>query len=109
MWFQLKRRFSRFKSRSPVGRKWFLRATSEPGDDTNPYPVESPLSGAMGLFEKAGRRFEQFKREAKAAAEEEAEYECAACEARLYTAQARCPECGADEIVPVGRGDDEQR
>lgn len=55
----------------------------------------------MGLFERAGRRFEQFKQEAKAAAEEEADYECTACEARLFTLQEHCPECGADRIVPV--------
>lgn len=53
----------------------------------------------MGLFEKAGRQFEQFKQKATAAASGNADYECAACKARMQTAQESCPECGADEIV----------
>lgn len=55
----------------------------------------------MGLFEEAGRRVEQFKQQAKTAAEEEADYECAACGVPVYTPQEHCPECGAGEIVPA--------
>jgi rRNA maturation endonuclease Nob1 len=61
----------------------------------------------MGLFEKAGRRFEQFKNETKAAAEEEAEYECASCETLLYASADRCPECGGDDVVPIDRSNEE--
>jgi rRNA maturation endonuclease Nob1 len=60
----------------------------------------------MGLFEEAGRRFERFKREAEAVAEGEAEYECAACETRVYATGDRCPDCGSDELVPIETSDD---
>jgi len=56
----------------------------------------------MGLFEEAGRRFEQFKREATAAAGEEADYECGACGTPIYARRDRCPECGAGELVSRG-------
>jgi len=55
----------------------------------------------MGLFEKAGRRFEQFKKQAEEIAEEEAEYGCTACETVLYTDHDDCPECGADSVVAL--------
>lgn len=55
----------------------------------------------MGLFEKAGRRFEQFKQEATDAAKEQAEFECEACDERLFTAHDTCPECGAEAVVPI--------
>lgn len=55
----------------------------------------------MGLFEEAGKRFEQFKQEAASAAEEQADYACEACDERFYTAQDACPECGADAVVPI--------
>jgi predicted nucleic acid-binding Zn-ribbon protein len=61
----------------------------------------------MGLFEKAGRRFEQFKKRAETAAEEEAEYACAACGDRLYADADRCPECGADAVTPIAEDDEE--
>lgn len=60
----------------------------------------------MGLFEKVGRRFEQFKQEASDAAEEQAEYECEACEKRLFTAHDTCPECGAEAVVPIESGEE---
>lgn len=55
----------------------------------------------MGLFEKAGRRFEQFKQEATDAAKEQAEFECEACDERLFTAHDTCPECDAEAVVPI--------
>lgn len=61
----------------------------------------------MGLFEKAGRRFEQFKKRAETAAEREAEFACAACGERLYADADQCPECGADAVVSIS-GDDEE-
>lgn len=64
-----------------------------------------PLYGEMGLFEKAGRQFERFKQKATAAAEENADYECAACRVGFHTARDACPECGADEIVRIESGD----
>ncbi|PSQ15132.1 hypothetical protein BRD00_15370 [Halobacteriales archaeon QS_8_69_26] len=59
----------------------------------------------MGLFEKAGRRFEKFKKATEEAAEEEAEYGCTACETVLYTAQEECPECGAAAVVVLETGE----
>ena len=53
----------------------------------------------MGLFEKAGRRFEKFKQAATEAADEEPDYECAACGTAIRTERDRCPECSAGEIV----------
>lgn len=55
----------------------------------------------MGLFEKAGRRFERFKQEATDAAKDQAEFECEACGERLFTAHDTCPECGAEAVVPI--------
>ena len=53
----------------------------------------------MGLFEKFGRQVEQFKRTAKEAAEEDANYRCRACDARFNAHNDQCPECGAQEVV----------
>lgn len=52
----------------------------------------------MGLFNKLGREVEKFARDAKATADEGAEYECASCGGRFYTAHDECPECGSPEI-----------
>lgn len=60
----------------------------------------------MGLFEEAGRRFEQFKQKATAAAEEEAEYECYACGNRFYAAGDVCPECGSEAVAPAEDSED---
>lgn len=53
----------------------------------------------MGLFRKLGKQVEQFKQDAKSAADEGAEYECAACGARFQTPRDDCPECGSDEVT----------
>ncbi|QZP38134.1 hypothetical protein [Halobaculum magnesiiphilum] len=53
----------------------------------------------MGLFSRLGRQVEQFKRSAKEAAEEEAEYRCRTCDARFHADHDLCPECGADAVV----------
>ncbi len=55
----------------------------------------------MGLFEKAGRRFEQFKQKATSAAEEQADYECYACGHRFYADGDECPECGSEAVAPA--------
>lgn len=60
----------------------------------------------MGLFEKAGRRFEQFKQKATAVAEEEADYECYACGERFHAAGDVCPECGSEAVAPVTDDDE---
>lgn len=67
----------------------------------------------MGLFEEAGRRFERFKQDARAAAEETAtedtaDYECTGCGAQLHEAADRCPKCKSTEVVHVDQGDDSQ-
>lgn len=53
----------------------------------------------MGFFETVGRQVEQFKRSAKKAAAESADYRCRACDARFNTHDDQCPECGTTEIV----------
>lgn len=55
----------------------------------------------MGLFRKLGKQVEQFKQDAKSAADQDAEYECAACGERFHSPQDVCPECGSDEIVAI--------
>ncbi|USZ68875.1 hypothetical protein NGM10_03855 [Halorussus salilacus] len=55
----------------------------------------------MGLFRKLGKQVEQFKQDAKTAADEAAGYECAACGARFHTSQDDCPECGSDEVAAI--------
>lgn len=62
----------------------------------------------MGLFEEAGRRFEQFKREAESAAEETADFECAACGERLFARREECPECGSEDVVAVEDEDEDE-
>lgn len=59
----------------------------------------------MGLFNKLGRNVEQFKQTAADAADQQAEYECQACESRFHTDNEVCPECGASEVHALG--DDE--
>jgi hypothetical protein len=46
----------------------------------------------MGFFEKVGRQVEQFKQTAKAAADENAEYQCQSCNARFNANDDQCPE-----------------
>jgi rubrerythrin len=53
----------------------------------------------MGIFEKFGRQVEQFKQTAKETAEENANYQCRACDARFNTHEGQCPECGATKIT----------
>ncbi len=52
----------------------------------------------MGLFEKAGRKFESFVQTAESAADETAAYECEACGERFHAAREACPECGGDVV-----------
>lgn len=66
---------------------------------TKAYPPKYRLSNQqMGFFNKLGREVEQFKQNAKAAADESAEYQCQACDARFHTEYDECPECGAQEV-----------
>jgi rRNA maturation endonuclease Nob1 len=57
----------------------------------------------MGLFEEAGRRVERFKKAAEAAAAENADYRCTACEELVFSEREHetCPECGEAELVAV--------
>ena len=55
----------------------------------------------MGIFNTLGRQIEQFKQTAKNAADETAEYQCQACEARFHTEYDECPDCGANEVTPL--------
>lgn len=48
----------------------------------------------MGLFEKAGRKFESFVQTAESAADETAAYECESCGERFHAVRDECPECG---------------
>ncbi len=55
----------------------------------------------MGLFNKIGRNFEQFKKRATDAAKETAEYQCQACGTRFHVDHEECPECGAEEVEQI--------
>ena len=55
----------------------------------------------MGLFRKLGREVEQFKRTASEAAAEDGAYRCESCEAAFDADHDRCPECGAEAVVPT--------
>ena len=61
----------------------------------------------MGLFRKLGKQVEQFKQDAKSAADEGAEYECAACGERFHAPQDVCTECGSNDIVAITAEADE--
>lgn len=52
----------------------------------------------MGLFEKAGRKFETFRQTAKEAAAETAEFACVDCGERFHAEREACPECGGDVV-----------
>jgi ribosomal protein L37AE/L43A len=56
--------------------------------------------GMSGLFTKLGRQVEQFKQDVDAAAAENADYECPACEARFAVEREECSNCGSAEIAP---------
>jgi len=66
---------------------------------TNAYPPDYPfLYQQMGFFNKLGREVEQFKQNATEVAEESADYQCQACDARFHTEYDVCPECGEQEV-----------
>jgi len=53
----------------------------------------------MGLFEKAGRKFESFVQTAGEAADETADFACESCGERFHAAREACPECGGDVVA----------
>jgi uncharacterized OB-fold protein len=55
----------------------------------------------MGIFRTIGRQVEQFKQNAKAAAEEDLAYRCEECGDRFEGPRDRCPNCGSSSIVEV--------
>ncbi|WP_122088208.1 hypothetical protein [Halalkalicoccus subterraneus] len=55
----------------------------------------------MGFFEKIGREVEQFKQTAQESAEENASYRCRTCESRFNIYDEECPDCGANNVVPM--------
>lgn len=59
----------------------------------------------MGIFNTIGRQIEQFKQNAKEAAEETAEYQCQACNARFHTEYDECPDCGAQDVKALTSGE----
>lgn len=59
----------------------------------------------MGIFNKLGRKIEEFKQEAKEAADETADYQCQACNVRLQTEYDECPDCGAQEVKLLTDGE----
>lgn len=62
----------------------------------------------MGLFNKLGREVERFTQDAKAAADEDLEYECASCGKQFFTPPDECPVCGSTDVVGIDaeRADD---
>lgn len=59
----------------------------------------------MGLFRKLGQQVEEFAQATRDAADESADFRCAACGESLHTDHDRCPECGEDAVVPVDSED----
>ncbi|MFC6718217.1 zinc ribbon domain-containing protein [Natrialbaceae archaeon GCM10025810] len=57
----------------------------------------------MGLFERLGRRVEEFKREADTAKEDAATRRCRTCETFVYSDRETCPDCGSEDLVAVDR------
>lgn len=55
----------------------------------------------MGLFRKLGRQVEQFKEEAKTAAENHVANECKECGARFSDQHDQCPECKCGDVISV--------
>ncbi len=55
----------------------------------------------MGLFNKLGRQVEEFRQQAKQAADEHADFECTACGERYAVAVDACEECGADAVEQI--------
>ncbi|WP_160133914.1 hypothetical protein [Halococcus salsus] len=53
------------------------------------------------VFRKLGRQAERFKRNMDGGMEENADYECKACEARFATNRERCPNCGSEAVAPT--------
>ncbi|MHB9287052.1 hypothetical protein ACKVMT_08430 [Halobacteriales archaeon Cl-PHB] len=52
----------------------------------------------MGLFNRLGRQVEEFRQTAKQAADEHADFECAACGERYAVPKDACEECGAEAV-----------
>jgi len=59
----------------------------------------------MGFFERVGRTVEQFKRDAKRAAERSADYRCRTCDERFRRDHEACPECGEGPVVSTPDGE----
>ena len=55
----------------------------------------------MGLFNKFGRQVEQFKQTVQTTAEENADYQCQACDVQHHSRHDQCPECGGKEVEPM--------
>ena len=53
----------------------------------------------MGLFEKFGRKVEEFKQQAESASHDQANRKCGDCGTLIYTERDDCPDCGSDDIL----------
>lgn len=53
----------------------------------------------MSLFRDLGRRVERFRNEIESTADDEAPFECEACDERLFSEIEACPSCGSERIV----------
>lgn len=56
----------------------------------------------MGLFENLGRSVEKFKQAAEKAAASDETAGCPSCGETFYEQPDTCPECGSEDIVPLG-------
>jgi rRNA maturation endonuclease Nob1 len=53
----------------------------------------------MGFFNRVGRQVEQFTQTAKDVADQNADYQCRACDERFHAERDQCPECGSEAVV----------
>ncbi|MEF8824742.1 MAG: hypothetical protein V5A27_00105 [Halapricum sp.] len=53
----------------------------------------------MNFFKRVGRQVEEFKQTATEAAEEDAVYQCQACDERFNAKRDQCPECETQTIA----------
>jgi len=59
------------------------------------------MNWKMGFFRCAGRQVEQFKQTATETAKDSEGYRCQTCDERFYSEHDRCPNCGAEAVVPT--------
>ena len=60
----------------------------------------------MSLFERLGRKVEQFKQEVDETRDAEPKYQCRNCETVYYSAYDSCPECDSESVGHIDADDE---